>query len=373
MLTVEKTYAFDALEARGDGLTSIKYVLTEPGVYTYQIRGKTVRALKLPEDWTSESFLASARGVPITLEHPPGLVTPKDSGQFVGLAHSEPAVARDGKVYHGATLSRQDAIDGVRTKMYRAVSAGTHVNWVDNAGVWVAQDGASFPYDVIQKNPRLNHTSLTRQPRVPSSVILANDSSDLIAVFVPDQDTMEELKELLAKFSLDSTAVAALTAIVSDRDAKLAELGRQIDGLRGERDGLKQKLDTVPSLDSIGDRVAQELQQVAAIAAKVPGLSLDALAKAKTVSERYLMALDSLKISVDSKATEDYLRGRFEGATVQSAPAAENPAPKTAPHPNSARAGIMAQDAGPKPAPSAADRIKAAKERDIRLSRGEKV
>jgi hypothetical protein len=374
--TLGQSFALDALETRGDGMAAIRFVLTQPSVVPYTHKGRQIRALKSPEEWTGQSFLESARSVPLTLEHPSALVTPANAHEVMrGLADSVPATVMDGKVYHAGTVTHQTALDALRTKQVRAVSAGTHVDWVENSGVWVADDGSSHPYDVIQKNPRLNHIALTATPRLRSARILSLDS-DIAAVFVPDQDTMEELKELLAKFSLDSTAVAALTAIVSDRDAKLADLGRQIDGLRGERDGLKQKLDTAPSLDSLGDRVAQELQQVAAIATKVPGLSLDALAKAKTVTERYLMALDSLKVSVDPKATEDYLRGRFEGATAQptTSPAVESPlGPKTVPHPNSARAGIMAQDAVPVPKPSIEERIKAAQARNVRLSRGEKI
>jgi hypothetical protein len=371
--TLGQSFALDALETRGDGLLAIRFILTQPSVVEYVHQGRRVRALKDPAEWAADSFLMSARGVPITLEHPSQLVTPATADNVMGLADSTPATVNDGKVYHGGTLHQQTAIDKVRSKEIRAVSAGTHVEWAENSGTWVALDGTSHPYDVIQRNPRLNHIALTRNPRVKSARILSLDS-DIAAVWVPDSDTMEELKELLAKFSLDSAVVTALTTLVSDRDAKLAELGRTNEALRGERDGLQARLAQAPSLDSLTDRVAAELQEVAQIAAKVPGLGLDALAKAKSPSERYLMALDALKVTVDPKSGEDFLRGVFLGATATapSAPTESPLGPKPVPHPNSARAGLMAQDSAPRP-PSAHDRIKAAKERDIRRSRGEQV
>lgn len=370
MLTLGQGFAFDALEPRADGFVALRFVLTKPSVVPYQLKnGRTVRALKAPEDWTGEPFLVSARSVPITIEHPKKLVTPASAREvMVGLADSVPAVVRDSLVFHGATLHDQTAIDGTRTKRWTAVSAGTHVDWVENSGVWVAADGTSHPYDLIQKNPRLNHIALTAHPRVQASRILSLDS-DIDAVFVPDTDTMDELKELLAKLSLDSTAVAALTKLVSDRDASLAELSRTTEALRGERDSLRQKLADAPSLDSLTDRVSAELTQIAEIAAKVPGLAVDSLAKAKTTAERYVIALDALKVKVDPKAGEDYLRGRFEGAIANPIP--ENPVVATI-HPNSARAALINQEHAPRQ-PTPAERIAAAKERDARRSRGEKV
>jgi hypothetical protein len=316
------------------------------------------------------AFLQSTRSVPVTIEHPTKLATPHTANDHVGLTDSTPAFVKDGKVFHGATLNRQDAIDLVRTKVMKGVSAGTHVTWQENSGVFVADDGTAYPYDVVQTGPTLNHVAITRRPRVISATFVLDSD---IAIWVPDSDAMDELKELLAKLSLDSTAVAALNKLVSDQDAKLVDLGRTADTLRGERDALQAKLAQAPSLDSLSARVAQELTQVAEIASKVPGLSLDSLAKASTVSERYSLALDALKIKVDPKAGEDYLRGAFMVATsVQPAPA--TPAAPAAPaiHPNSARAGIMAQDSAAKPL-TPAQRIAAAQDLNRRRSRGENV
>lgn len=368
MIIVGQNFALDALETRGDGLVHVRYVLTQPGVYSYQLRdGRTVRALKAPGDWTGDAFLNSARSVPVTIEHPAKLATPATTADHVGLTDSTPAFVRDGKVLHGATLNRQDAIDLVRTKAVKGVSAGAHVEWRENSGVFVADDGTSHPYDVVQSQPVMNHVALTRAMRVKSATFVLD--SDFDALWVSDRDSrdeMDELKELLQKLSLDSSVATALTKLVSDRDASMAELARTADTLRGERDALQAKLAQAPSLDSIGARVARELATVVEIAAKVPGLSLDALARASSPAERYSLALDSLKVKVDPAASEDYLRGAYMVATSQPA------APAATIHPNSARAGLMIQDSAPKPL-TAEERIKAARDRDIRRSRGENV
>lgn len=359
MLILDREFAIDAADIRGDGFLHVKFVLTEPGVFTYVRDGKTVRALKAPEDWTGDSFLQSARSVPLTLEHPARLVTPSTAFDIMGTADSTPAFAKDGRVFHGGTVQRQEAIDPVRARRIQAVSAGTHVEWVANSGSFLAADGTRHEYDVIQKSPRLNHIALTENPRLKNARILSLDS-DGPAIWVPDSDvTMDELQKLLTKLSLDSGTVDALKALVTDRDARITELKSERDTLRGERDAFKAKFESAPSLDSLNTRLLDEVKSLANLASKVPGLSLDALAGCATSRERYLLALDALKVSVSKDESEDYLRARFDAALI------------TKVDPQSMRSTILAHDGQGEPTP--AQRIAKIQELDRRRSRGEKV
>lgn len=362
MFTLEQGFAFDAIDTRGDGFLHIAFVLTQPGVFTYHLDGKTVRALKAPDEWIGDSFLASARSVPMTLEHPASLVTPATMRDIVGTADSGPATVHDGMVRHGGTLQHPDALSAVRLKRIKAVSAGTHVEWTANSGTFVAADGTRHDYDVVQTKPRLNHIALTESPRLKNARILSLDS-DGAAVWVPDSDfPMEEITKLLQKFSLDSGTLDALKTLIADRDAQLAASKTQLDTLRGERDAFKAKFEAAPSLDSLTAQVGAELKTISAIAAKVPGLSLDALAGAKSETERYKMALDALKVAIPADASTDYMRAAFDIHTGL----------KAVVHPNSARAGLMAQDTA-KPGLTPAQRIAAVQERERRMSRGEKI
>lgn len=364
MLVYEQNVALDAIETRGDGNLHIRFQLTAPGVYQYVRKGKLVRALKLPDVWSSEAFRASAASSPMTIEHPRELVTPRTAQYVVGMADSSPAALDGGRVIHGGTIFNESAIDAIRSRQIKAVSAGTHVEWRHAPGTWLAADGTKHDYDLVQDNPRLNHIAVTAHPRVPDSVIF--DSSDVdIALWTPGGFEMDELQKLLAKIpALDSVAVDALKTLLKERDAT-------IERLTGERDALKSELKKAPSLDSIEQQVAAKLGQIKTLLAKVPTLALDALLAAKDDREQTLCALDALKVDVDRTKGVEYLQAALD-LTLASR--------KATPHKNSARAIVAdaeedaAQDstAGNSAYEKGQQRIKAAQERAARLSRGEK-
>lgn len=366
MLVLDHFLSLDAIETRGSGHLHIRFQLTAPGVYQYVLKGKQVRALKLPDVWSSEPFRRSAASVPMTLEHPRERVTPATPQHVIGMADSVPAALDGGRVTHGGTLFHQMVIDAIRSKAIKAVSAGTNVDWRHAPGTWLAADGTKHDYDLIQDNPILDHIAATAHPRVPDSVIFDSTDDFAHAVAFPiglDGFDMDELQKLLAKIpALDSTAVDALKTLLKDRDS-------QIERLTAERDVLKSDLAKAPSLDSVTSGVTAKLAQIKSLVAKVPSIALDALMAAKDDREMLLCALDALKVGVDRTKGVEYLQAALDLSLARSAP-----------HHNSAREAIRtasndAQESahdGLSAAEKAEQRIRAARARDIARSRGVK-
>jgi hypothetical protein len=300
-------YALDAVEERADGLLHVPFVLTAPGSYPYSVDGRRIMVLKPPEHWHSETFLRSAQGAPFTFEHPREMVTPDSKRDIMGLADSGPAtVMADGRVRHGATVFDADLILAIKQKKLRSVSGGYWVDLKSLSGVWTDSSGRAHVYDAVQTNPRVNHIAAVKNPRVKNADILLD--SEHRAIWCLDQDDTMEIDAIIAKLStIDAAAVDALTALLAARDSDLEALRKLYDGLRGERDGLLQKLEKAPTTDSIDGQVRSRLGAVAQVATKT-GATLDSLLDAKDNRDLYIRGLTHLKVKFSTDESEDYLR-----------------------------------------------------------------
>lgn len=363
MFTIGEYIALDAaLEERGDGLRHMEFVLTAPGVHTYQIGGKLVRVLKDPADFFGDSYLMSARGVPITDEHPrDGVIKPsQNADQVVGIADSTPAVARDGLVYHGATLHNQNAISKVANKQTKAVSAGFWRDLEENSGVWTDSKGTKHSYDAVSRNPRINHIALTSHPRVPEARILL-DSAD-VAIWVPDDDmTNDDIKQFIQQLAQDSKGSAsiaenALREALDSRATEIQGLREQLAEARGKVTALEKRVSESPSMDSMRDAMQAQLKLAAAIS-KATKLDLDSLCELDSAAAMYRVGLKSLGLEFGEDAEEAELRGAWSVASQRSD------------SPNSARQQLMAADSGRKTG-GAKDAIAALYEKQRRISLG---
>lgn len=272
-----------------------------------------VRVLKPTADWTSQAFLNSAKGVPITLEHPRDFIDVRQSKKDVrGIGDSIAAtVAGDGRVMHGATVFDAELIAAVQGRDIRSVSGGYSVRWEAHSGVWTARDGTKMPYDAVQYDPVLNHVAATRSPRVKNAdILLDSESSAFDALWLPTWDNLMDPKliELLDKIrATDSVAADALRQLVDAKSKELTELRASFDATRAERDTLKGQLAAAPTQDSIVQSVRAHVGKVAAIATK-SGIAIDALVDAKDEREMYARALKHLNITVDANESVDYMR-----------------------------------------------------------------
>ena len=127
-----------------------------------------------PEEVSRRDSLLSMGGLPVTLEHPPQLLTPDTVRQHT-RGHSGTQVEfTDGFVHGTVTLTDREAIEAVKRRDAVELSVGYRCDYDPTPGT--APDGTR--YDGVQRNISGNHLAVTRQARAGSEVRLHFDSAD---------------------------------------------------------------------------------------------------------------------------------------------------------------------------------------------------
>lgn len=146
-----------AVTRLGSGSVRLDAAVTRVGVLTYSDGEKTWGELKMPAEVFDPASVATLAGLPVTVDHPPDLVTPETWADVaVGHVGDAPRPERDTGmvvapvvVSDAATIARVDAGELVEC------SAGYTCEVVEEEGVF---DGV--PYSARQTNIRYNHIAL---------------------------------------------------------------------------------------------------------------------------------------------------------------------------------------------------------------------
>lgn len=158
-----------------EGFLRVRGTFSRSGCQTYtNPDGSTRVEYRPPEEVCRPDSLLSMGGLPVTLEHPPQLLTP-DSVREHTRGHSGTQVEyTDGFVHGTVTLTDRAAIDAVKRRDAVELSVGYRCDYDPTPGV--APDGTR--YDGVQRNISGNHLAVTRRARAGSQVCLHLDSAD---------------------------------------------------------------------------------------------------------------------------------------------------------------------------------------------------
>lgn len=241
-MSVRRTTAarFDAYETTSVGGARVSAALTRTGVFLYLNPDGTVRREWRPE---SEVFapesLATLRGVPVTDDHPPDMISP-DNYRYYAVGHVHDNVERENeKVIATITVEDAKAIEAIREARKRDLSCGYTCDLDFTAGT--TPDGEE--YDAIQTRIRYNHVALVARGRAGSSVGIRLDSH---GNEIGDPDPMNEIEKLRAEI-----AEVRASAIVEKTRADKAEAEAEAQRTRAD----KAEASAAALEASIGDRV----------------------------------------------------------------------------------------------------------------------
>lgn len=209
---------------RGDGTLVVPAALTRAGVLTYHDRaGKPRRRLRHPDDVLSPDRIAALGGLPVTLDHPDGMVTPETAREVV-VGTVDLSTYRDGDLAMGhLVLHDAVAIDAVLAGTHAEVSPGYWADVVNESGEWNGE-----PYDDRQVGQEWNHIALVPRGRSGARVrvMLDHDARRPIDAATgepqPSAWTEVEMAETKAP-QTDAQTLDALRAEVADLKAKLGE------------------------------------------------------------------------------------------------------------------------------------------------------
>lgn len=145
-------------------------ILTRVGFFEYKNPdGSIRRELRLPEEVFAPESLASYKGKPVILTHEAGMIDSDNVQQEqIGTILSE-------GMQDGDNVRAQIIIHDARKLDYglRELSLGYSLDLEETPGEWQGQ-----PYDVIQRNIRVNHLALVEKARAGDSARLNIDGED---------------------------------------------------------------------------------------------------------------------------------------------------------------------------------------------------
>lgn len=202
---------------------------TRTGVFPYlDGDGNIRRELRHPDDVFDPVSLATLKYAPVTVEHPPVMLDPKNVAQYSKGHTTERVEVNRDMVDTDLIIEHQDAIDAVENEGIRELSSGYLADIVEEEGVF---NGA--PYNFRQKNIRYNHLAMVRRGRAGPEVRMRLDSAD--AVMRTDDISIPKRGE----FSQESSVSDAEEPVTK----KLVILGREIDLPADEADAMQDLLD----------------------------------------------------------------------------------------------------------------------------------
>lgn len=265
-----------SVERSDEGFLIVRGVATRTGVFPYRNPDGTMRwELRHPDDVLRADSLKTLRGKPITLEHPPGLVTKKTSGQYsTGSVGSEmptiipDAVSRNDLIEVLLNIHRDDAIDDIESGRKRQLSAGYRCDVEEESGVYNGQ-----AYTHRQRNIVYNHMAIVARARAGDVAALRMDGAEIQDFAVQDCECKWDLTNVnsgvssitsekrmanitIGSATYDSIPEGAAVAIdqkltrldeleefLASQEVNIGTLQARIDDLEGETESLTEERD----------------------------------------------------------------------------------------------------------------------------------
>lgn len=166
-------------EKTPEGFLRVEATIARTGVQQYRRADGSVQIeYRPPEEVGDPASLASFEDKPVTLEHPPELLTDKNAREYQrGHLRNVRFDPSTGLVTAQVFVTDAEAIASIERGETREFSCGYEVEAREQGGF--TPDGVR--YDVLQTKIRGNHGAITRRGRAGSQVRLHLDSADAVA------------------------------------------------------------------------------------------------------------------------------------------------------------------------------------------------
>lgn len=340
-------------ERTPQGFLRVPVYATRAGVFTYKTGdGKIIREFRPPEEVFKTDSLATLAGAPVTLRHPPEMITPQNVSIYQ-KGYALESIKQDGdKVSGTIIISHADAIGAVESEGLREVSCGYLADLVEEPGSYEGQS-----YDFVQRNIKYNHIAIVDKGRAGPDVRIRLDSADAVMEVETIQPIKTTKKEEISmgKVRLDgkehevtsevqsgveaeqavhqktktdleaansaNTALKKentdLTAKVSSSESKLAETEAKLESTEAKLDAaneeLKKRTDAADPNDAKVREFAKARMSLEKIASHI--LPKEQLEKLDSMSDvevkKAIIQADSPTAILDGKS-EIYLETRFD-------------------------------------------------------------
>lgn len=278
-----------------NGYLRIDGVVAHVGILEYMDDDGTVIREFVPEETLFEpASLQSLAGVPVTLQHPPEMVTPANYSKYAqGSVNGMPK--RDGdNLVASMLVIGNEALHAVEYDGVSELSPGYSVDLDETPGEWNGQ-----PYHRIQRNRRYNHQSLVDAARGSSICSLRFDGAN-----VPNNEDKSMTQIKLPGGGTVEVADAATAATIN---AALAKQGKRLDSTTGQLKKLvkaiapKLKLDADTVMTESDDENKDEVVEVDVPAVEEAVTSVSAAVD--TLQAQLDELADAVNAGVDTEST----------------------------------------------------------------------
>lgn len=276
-----------------NGYLRIDGVVAHVGILEYMDDDGTVIREFVPEETLfDEESLKSLAGAPVTLQHPPLMVTPSNYREYSqGSVNGMPK--RDGdNLVASMLVIGNEALHAVEYEGVSELSPGYSVDLDETPGEWKGQK-----YDRVQRNRRYNHQAIVDAARGGSVCSLRFDGAH-----VPNNEDNSMTQIKLPGGGTVEVADAATAATIN---AAIAKQGKRLDSATGQLKKLvkaiapKLKLDADTVMTESDDENKDEVVEV-----DVPAVE-NAVTSASEAVDNLQAQLDELADAVNSGDTPD--------------------------------------------------------------------
>ncbi len=245
-------------ERLDNGFLRADAFVTRVGVFRYVNADGTIRReLRLPDEVFSEKSLATLSMLPVTNEHPAGMVT-ADNARDLAVGSTGERAEQDGRfvrtkvqVTDGGVI--QAVINGTRRELSCGYLCTKDATPGTTQGIPGVPDGE--PYDVIQRDIRYNHLAVTERGRagpevsIPRMDGLDEDTAVMVLDDHPTRDKqhgelkMETITIDGVNYEVSTQAAQAIRKMIASHDSAVAELKKDLDVMTASADSAKEELD----------------------------------------------------------------------------------------------------------------------------------
>ena len=308
-----------SLSETPEGFLKGEAVVTRTGIFHYRDgAGGTRRELRHPDEVFKSDSLDSLKMIPMTLDHPNGLVTAENAKEL-SVGHVGENVRPDGRfVVVPLVVTDREAIKAVKGGV-RELSLGYEQMLVMDGGTW---DGER--YDARQTEIRYNHLAIVDRARAGEAARLNLDSADAVEI-EKEEASMPDLRKVTidgVQYDAEAPVIQALNKATKDAEeaqTKLKEAQGLADREKGRADEAEEKAQKAQTtLD--GDKFHQAVQERVGLE-KVAGTvltedQLKDLPKSNTDLMKAIITARADNVEEMGKVLKDaspeYVAGRFD-------------------------------------------------------------
>jgi hypothetical protein len=173
-VTFERVDAVQELPApqwTAEGYLKTRAFTARPGIYVYHEDGREIRELVPRETLHSRESLDSLAMKPVTLLHPPTMLTKSNAAEYaVGAVGENPGVSQDGRTYFTILVTDDAALAAAKAWNDAGEVLGTSPGYKARVDNTPGNDPEFGAYDRKQIGRLYNHLALTPRPRGGSGV-----------------------------------------------------------------------------------------------------------------------------------------------------------------------------------------------------------